>query len=175
MLIKFKRSHPDARIPTQAAGDVGFDLYSVEDITIPAGRVQKVKTGLHIADYDPTVVVHQHGKSVVSLSEGTYTMPTAGAPYDKEALTVYPKMEGRSSLGAKGIFTIAGIIDPIYRGELCVTLANMTGEDYRIQKGDKIAQFVFYTCLASPGLTFEETDELTMTRRGDRGFGSTGR
>lgn len=155
MLVKFKLEHENAKLPTQADGDVGFDLYSCEDIDLPTGRVTKIKTGLHIADFNPTLYIETMFSNVKT--------------------TVYPKIEGRSSLGAKGIFTVAGIIDPTYRGELAVALANMSGADYKIMKGDKIAQFVFYTCLTSPELKFEVTDSIVPTIRGDKGFGSTGR
>ena len=166
MLVKFKLEHPDAKLPTQSEGDVGFDLYSCEEIWIPSGRVAKIKTGLHIADYEPGLSVKRRTKS----AEGF-----AWTEQEGFKLTVYPKIEGRSSLGSRGIFTVAGIIDPIYRGELAVALANMTGDDYKIEKGDKIAQFVFYTCLTAPELEFEVTDTIVPTRRGDKGFGSTGR
>lgn len=167
MLIKFKKLHTNAKIPTQAEGDVGFDLYSREDVLIQAGRVSKVNLGLAIADYDPVRVMQ--GPKFIKTDAGTDMVMQC------TELTVYPKIEGRSSLGAKGIFTIAGIIDPSYRGELTVTLANMTGRDYQVGMGDRVAQFVFYTCLTSPELEFEETDTIVPTVRGDKGFGSTGR
>lgn len=161
MLIKFKLD-PGAVLPSQEIGDVGFDIRANEDVVIHAGRVAKVKTGLYIADYDYLLRVEHHSSRDQPTQLGFN-------------MTVYPKIEGRSSLGSKGIFTIAGIIDPIYRGEICVTLANMSGDDYRVQLGDKIAQFVFYPCIAIPEMMFTVVDEVTTTRRGAKGFGSTGR
>jgi dUTP pyrophosphatase len=158
MLIKFKKLHPDAKLPIQSEGDVGFDLFSCEAVSAIAGRVSKVRTGLVIANYEYNVDLNIRSQTGDGLT-----------------VTVYPKVEGRGSLGSKGIFPVAGVIDPIYRGELVVTLANMSGEDYEIKKGDRIAQFVFYTCLTTPFLEFQEVIDIVPTRRGDKGFGSTGR
>lgn len=38
--------HPDAKIPTKNIGDAGYDLYSVEDVTILPGHRAKVDTGI---------------------------------------------------------------------------------------------------------------------------------
>lgn len=160
MFIKLKKCHPNARLPKQArSGDVGYDLYACEDAIIPAGRVAVLGIGLKIADYDP------------SLSVGN---PMLGF-YTQRDLTVYPKIEGRSSLGTKGVFPIAGIVDPNYRGEIGVTLANVSAVDHVVKAGDRIAQFVMYTCLTGPALSFSETDAIVETERGEQGFGSTGR
>lgn len=80
----------------------------------------------------------------------------------------------RSSLGVKGITVInaPGTIDSGYRGEIKVILANHTGEDYQITKGDKIAQIVFHKF---EEVFFEPVDELSDSERGTGGFGSTGK
>lgn len=174
MRVKLKRVHPDAKIPTQALGDVGFDLHSIETLVIPPNHVLKVRTGLVLADIDSRVALHAHGLNVNTFG-ALFEPPKAGAPQEGPSLTVYPKIEGRSSLGAKGIFPIAGIIDPSYRGEMMVTLANLSGQDYYVNSGDRIAQLVMHACVTEPDLQFEETDEVVPTERGDKGFGSTGR
>ena len=53
--MKVKRLHPNAKIPTRAyEGDLGFDLYAVEDVIVPAINrsggipVVKIKTGIAI-------------------------------------------------------------------------------------------------------------------------------
>lgn len=166
MLIHLKRLRPEARLPTQAEGDVGFDLYACDVGVISPGRVARVDIGIAIADYDPSVRLHYHHPGRI---------PAPNSPVRGPKLTVYPKVEGRSSLGLRGIFPIAGIIDPTFRGAVCVTLANMSADDYPIEVGDRVAQLVFHTCLALPDLSFEEADEVVPTRRGVQGFGSTGR
>jgi dUTP pyrophosphatase len=48
--IEVKLLHPGARVPVRAhPGDAGVDLFSVEDVVIPAGERRDVGTGLAIA------------------------------------------------------------------------------------------------------------------------------
>lgn len=94
-------------------------------------------------------------------------------------LVVYPTWRGqfiqvvsRSGLAVKhGLTVLCGIIDPDYRGELKVVLANTSTEPVLIKYGDKIAQF-----LVLPKLDTEilEVDEIDATERGSKGFGSSG-
>ncbi len=45
--IKFKKNHPDAKSPTYAhEGDAGFDLFSVETVTILPGERYSIDTGV---------------------------------------------------------------------------------------------------------------------------------
>lgn len=47
MEIKIKKLHPDAIVPSYAyATDAGMDLFSAEDVTIPAGSTIAVATGI---------------------------------------------------------------------------------------------------------------------------------
>ena len=77
----------------------------------------------------------------------------------------------RSSMAAKGIFVMGGVIDSGYTGEILVNLANVSGYDYVIKAGDRIAQLIILPCSA----VFELGDVEEDTERGVRGFGSTGR
>lgn len=79
----------------------------------------------------------------------------------------------RSSLGSKGLRTLAGLIDNAYIGEI-VVCAVWTNNfmDFEIKKGDKIAQLVLLPCTNFPLL---EVDDLGQTDRGGAGFGSTGK
>lgn len=65
-----------------------------------------------------------------------------------------------------------GVIDPGYRGEVSVVIANLSDQARYVQPGDKIAQLLLIPTL-SP--TFDLVDELLPTTRGTSGFGSTGR
>jgi len=64
-----------------------------------------------------------------------------------------------------------GTIDAGYRGEVGVIAINHSNEDFKIEKGKKIAQMIFNKV---EGAEFEEVDDLDNTSRGDGGFGSTG-
>lgn len=65
-----------------------------------------------------------------------------------------------------------GLIDSGYRGEVHVILVNLGQESVSFRAGDRIAQLAI---IAVPEITWEETDELDDTSRGEGGFGSTGK
>lgn len=64
-----------------------------------------------------------------------------------------------------------GVIDSGYRGEIQATFnkTNMKTRIYEI--GDRIAQILI---LPYPQVKFTQTEDLSITERGDGGFGSTG-
>lgn len=84
---------------------------------------------------------------------------------------VYP----RSSTGVKKQLMLAntvGIIDSDYRGELMVFFYNYGENEQIIQNGDRLAQLVIQPYLRCE---IKKVDELTDSKRGDGGFGSTGK
>ena len=84
-------------------------------------------------------------------------------------------IHARSSLGTKRGLAPAnkvGVIDSDYRGEITVALHNHGKEAQVINPGERIAQLLIVPVFA-PGFT--EAAELSETRRGSGGFGSTGR
>jgi len=64
-----------------------------------------------------------------------------------------------------------GTLDSDYRGELKILLLNFGNRDYLIRRGDRIAQIGIR---AASVIEFIE-GELSETKRGQGGFGSTGR
>ena len=80
-------------------------------------------------------------------------------------------VEDRSGLALKGICTLAGVIDPGYRGELKVVLINLGKDPFRINAGDRIAQL---RIIRKVEVEFREVDSVSVTERDARGFGSTG-
>ncbi|MBQ1271563.1 MAG: dUTP diphosphatase [Clostridia bacterium] len=80
----------------------------------------------------------------------------------------------RSGLSLKKGLSLAngvGLIDSDYRGEIMVSLRNDSDETVRIDDGMRIAQMLI---LPVPAVTFIEADTLGETKRGEKGFGSTG-
>lgn len=80
----------------------------------------------------------------------------------------------RSGLAAKHSLTVLntpGTIDSDFRGEIKVILINLGVENYTIANGERIAQIVL--CPVSK-IEFEEVSNLSTTKRGQGGFGSTG-
>ncbi|MBU3941926.1 MAG: dUTP diphosphatase [Nanoarchaeota archaeon] len=64
-----------------------------------------------------------------------------------------------------------GTIDSGYRGEMGVIAINHGAEEFKIEKGTKIAQMIFNKVEKAE---FEEVEEIDNTKRGEKGFGSTG-
>jgi dUTP pyrophosphatase len=78
----------------------------------------------------------------------------------------------RSSMAIKGLHVMGGVIDSGYRGEWKVILINLSKEDYKIEVGDKIAQGILQDAIQTK---ISKSKNLTETKRGVGGFGSTGR
>lgn len=65
-----------------------------------------------------------------------------------------------------------GVCDEDYTGEYIVALHNDSSSIRAIKSGDRIAQLVFLPYI---DVGFCEVNELENTKRGDGGFGSTGK
>lgn len=149
MELKFKAIHPkigrEIPLPQFATpGSAAMDLRACLDgpVTLQAGTRAVIPTGLAMA------------------------LPSA----DYVALVF-----ARSGLGIKKGVCLSngvGVIDSDYRGEIAVGLVNLSGEDYTVQPGDRIAQLMVVP-VVQPTVTL--ADELDETGRGSGGLGSTGR
>lgn len=140
-LLKFKRTSENAKTPTKGSPwSAGFDLYSAEDVTVPAKGKALVKTDIQIA------VPHGY----------------------------YGRIAPRSGLAHKHFIDVgAGVIDEDYRGNVGVILFNFSqDDDFKVSKGDRIAQLVCEK-ICYPDIL--EVNELDDTDRGGSGFGSTGK
>lgn len=140
--ISVKRLHADARLPRYAHTGPFGDL---------AADLYSVDAA-HIAPHRTVLV------------------PTGLAmafPAEYGAL-----VEDRSGLAVRGITTLAGVIDPGYRGEIKVVLINITDAPIALAAGDRIAQLRIVRKIEAD---FQEVDDLDATDRGEGGFGSTGK
>jgi len=109
------------------------------------------------------------------------TLGRAGEPGATQAVSTgialeFPSTHGalvedRSGLAVRGVTTLAGVIDPGYRGELKIVLTNLNPEPLEIRNGDRIAQLRIVERIEA---VFEEVEELADAPRGVGGFGSTG-
>ena len=70
----------------------------------------------------------------------------------------------------KGIAINGGVIDADYTGEVKVIMINHGKIDCRIQAGDRIAQLIIEKIDSSDMM---EVDDLKVTERAGKGFGST--
>ena len=82
----------------------------------------------------------------------------------------------RSGLAARhgiALVNAPGLIDSGYRGELRVLLLNTDpSTPFGVEPGDRIAQLLVVPLVEAEPI---EATELSPTRRGEEGFGSTGR
>ena len=79
-----------------------------------------------------------------------------------------------SGLAAKKGITVLnspGTIDADYRGEIGVILINLSSENYILNPGERVAQLVISTY---EKVSWDLDRDLDNTRRGNKGFGSTG-
>lgn len=81
----------------------------------------------------------------------------------------------RSGLGHKhGIVlgNLVGLIDSDYQGQLFVSCWNRGRESFVVAVGERIAQMVFVPVVRA---AFEIVDDFEASRRGEGGFGHSGR
>ena len=146
--LGFKKLHPDAILPRRWSDDaVGFDVhaYLLSDTNRRNTRLIPPNNTANI----PTGLLIQPPPGFMVL------------------------VCSRSGLAAKSIFVVngPGIIDPDYRGELRVLLYNGGIEAHYVQHEDRIAQILLMPVTLT---TIVELTELTPTKRGESGIGSTG-
>ncbi|HVO73786.1 MAG TPA: dUTP diphosphatase [Ignavibacteriaceae bacterium] len=81
----------------------------------------------------------------------------------------------RSGLAAKfgiGVLNSPGTVDSDYRGEIKIILFNFGKENFKISRGDRIAQMVVSKVYSAE---LVETNNLRESQRGSGGFGHTGK
>jgi dUTP pyrophosphatase len=143
--IKVKRLTAAARVPRYAHvgefGDLAADLYASVGVVLGAAG---------------------EAGSTVAVETGI----AMEFPSTHGAL-----VEDRSGLAVRGVTTLAGVIDPGYRGEIKVVMTNLGVGPVEICAGDRIAQLRIVQRIEA---SFEEVEELGVAARGEGGFGSTG-
>ena len=80
----------------------------------------------------------------------------------------------RSGLALKNGITVLntpGTVDSDFRGEIAVILINFGENDFIVKNGMRIAQMIINKI---EKISFEEVEILDETKRGNKGFGSTG-
>jgi len=77
----------------------------------------------------------------------------------------------RSGLSTRGLHCAFGTIDSDYRGEVSAIVTNLSNSIFAVRDGDRICQMV-YTPVTHAD--FEIVDDISFTKRGTKGFGSTG-
>lgn len=123
----------------------------------------------HVGEYGDLAADLYASQTMVIEAGATVPVPTGVAmefPSTHGAL-----VEDRSGLAVKGITTLAGVIDPGYRGEIRVVVTNLSPNALEVKQGDRIAQLRIVRRIEAE---FVEVEELGEAARGAGGFGSTG-
>ena len=164
-MLKVKRLLPDAVLPTVAhpGEDIGYDLYSVEDLTISARGAAGVHTGIAI-EFVPAAGGIVKTRSGLAKKRLMCNAGVIDAGYRGEILVclvnvnqpTYTLVENRDTTG-----TLRGVT--LVKSDVSVHL----------RKGDKIVQMT--PLRASTEWPVVVVENLTESQRGQRGFGSSGR
>jgi dUTP pyrophosphatase len=83
-------------------------------------------------------------------------------------------LKDRSSMARAGLRVSGGVIDSSYRGEIKVVLENRSTAPFTINLNDRIVQMVVVACYTESVLQVNTLEELSVSERGESGFGSTG-
>ena len=164
-MVKVKLLHAEAHSPTvaHAGSDLGYDLYSIEDVVLPPGVPVKVRTGIAV-EGPPGWGFILGDRSSMAARGVTYAGGRIDAGYRGEILVCLLNVNQPSYSLRVVRDTNDGIAD--------VSL-EASDASVHIRKGDKIAQMSPFE--ARTALPVEVVEELSSTERGGKGFGSTGR
>jgi dUTP pyrophosphatase len=141
VIIKVKKIHPDAKLPNYAHSGPLGDL-AADLYSVESGEVKPGEVRL------------------------VRTGLELQMPENFGAI-----IEDRSGLSTTGLCTLAGVVDPGYRGEIRVVLAHVGTEPITLRAGDRVAQMRIVRRIEG---SFVEVNEISPSPRNDRGFGSTG-
>lgn len=165
MIVKFKRYHKDAKIPTQAYDkDFCVDLYAVSEEEI-APNVWKYGFGFGLQIERGCQLIES---SIISFKHEK-TLHFNNSPI-KLSIDIRP----RSSVWETGMVlsNCEGTVDEGYTNEISAIFYHVLPNMPRYKVGDKIAQAKIGFTLP---ITFREVDELDETERGMNGIGSSGK
>jgi len=148
---------------------------------VPVARIMRLP---HAADLPPLIYDSAQAAGLDLVAAVPAGAPVVIAPGRRAviptgfAFALPPELEGqirsRSGLALHFGVTVLnspGTLDPDYRGELHVILANFGDEPFTVTRGAKIAQLVLAPTVQA---IIHEVEGLDETTRGIRGFGSTG-
>jgi dUTP pyrophosphatase len=121
--IKVKKVHPDAILPEYAyPSDSGFDLYSVEEITIsPFGR-SLVPTGICV-EIDEFLEIQVRPKSGLAINQGLTVLNTPGtvdSGYNGEIKVIVFNTNNNHVTIKKGMKIAQAVLCPVINGKYVV-------------------------------------------------------
>lgn len=144
-MLRVKLLEPEARLPLVAhpGEDLGYDVFALEDAVLSPGLAVRLRTGIAVE------ARHPHTGTPLGLL-----------------------VRDRSSMAARGLATLGGVIDAGYRGEILIVMVNLSRAPIQLRAGEKIAQMIPVPVLTG---AVEQTGDLEDSLRAAKGFGSSGR
>jgi dUTP pyrophosphatase len=108
----------------------------------------------------------------ISLEPGQYLAVATGLAFEipKGFVGLIWDKSGLST--NHGMKVLGGVIDSGYRGEIRIGIINLSKKVYIFEPGDKVAQMLIQK-IEIPKIV--EIQLLSETKRGSKGFGSTGK
>jgi len=157
MIVKIKKLTKDAIIPTKNnEDDAGWDCYI-------NGFIRWNDEQKQFINYDKDMKEFMLLKgSVIGCKLGFALEIPVG---------YYMQLIPKSGLAAKYGITVVNS-HAGYRGEAIAFISNLKNTPYIIKRGDKIAQLILRKEVKTELI---ESDELNDSKRGKKGFGSSGR
>lgn len=149
-----------------------------EPIVIRIARVSAESADIPLPSYATSgssgMDIHAAVAGELVIPAGETTLVPSGF-----MMEIPPGYEGqvrpRSGLAVKhqiGVLNAPGTIDSDYRGEVKVVLTNFGRTDFRLRRGERIAQLVIAPVARA---SWSEAASVEETTRGAGGFGHTGR
>lgn len=167
MKIKFKKLHPDAKIPTRAdSGCGGWDVTCTEIIK-ESDDFYICKLGLAMQPEHPNYKITLVPRS--SLTKTHWIQQNSPGLGDYSYTGEYQYRFRAIPIGVKPIYEVEKIM-----GFTSTDLVGyeMIYPEFPFKVGDRIGQIYLEEVIP---IEFEEVDSLSETERGDKGFGSTGK
>lgn len=151
MQLHVKKLHPDAILPTYATdGAACFDLYAI-------GPRNPLDDAIQVRACEPQEI----------RTGLAFEVPTG------HVMLIFSR-SGHGFKNSTRLSNCVGVIDADYRGEVLVKLTrdgDHLAQPLRLRTGDRIAQAMI---VPIPKVELVEVEELSTTKRGAGGLGSTG-
>ena len=104
-----------------------------EKILIPCSHTQVQQVGIDLTVAGDGIII-PHGRSLNILLNEVVKLPE----------NIYATFTHRSSFNRKGILITGSIYDPGYCGQIGCTIYNMSGEELKLERFERIGQMMFF-------------------------------
>lgn len=144
---------------------VNMNVKKLNNDSVVPTKGSEYAAGLDLYAYIPRGAIDIPAGATVKIGTGIATEIPTGC---------FGGVFARSGLATKrGLrpSNCVGVVDSDYRGEIIVAIHNDSDKCETLHNGDRIAQLVIMPYI---NVSLQEVEELSDTKRGAGGFGSTG-